>query len=190
MRCCVVQAVLNYCVCPVKPAADRSPSYADETGHAPFSLRARGLTLASHYSRRLIKFFGRPTLYVLPTALIVKRTWNPLVLCMRGIPWKDEVQWNWTWRYQCTLRGNDHYYNWYLASCKLTRLSLGKRVTTFAVIFLSNSAQLYYNSECPQTLSPVVQKGSSQRHSYYHHRNCDILLYRNEVNNRCVTMSQ
>ena len=57
VRCCVVQAVLNYCVCPVKPAVDRSPGCADETGHARFSLCARDISLASQstrYSRRLI----------------------------------------------------------------------------------------------------------------------------------------
>ena len=73
LRCCVVQAVLNYCVCPVKPAADRSPGYADETSHTPFSLRARGLALASQSTRYSVHFrrliFGRPTLHVLPTAL-------------------------------------------------------------------------------------------------------------------------
>ena len=53
-RCCVVQAVLNYCVCPVKPAADRSPGYADETGHTPFSLRTSGHTLASQSTRYFI----------------------------------------------------------------------------------------------------------------------------------------
>ena len=56
VRCCIVQAVLNYCVCPVKPAAGRSPGYADVTGHTPFSLRARGLTLASQSTRYSVHF--------------------------------------------------------------------------------------------------------------------------------------
>ena len=40
----------------VKHAADRSPGYADETGHTPFSLRARGLTLASQSTRYSVHF--------------------------------------------------------------------------------------------------------------------------------------
>ena len=43
--------MLNYCVCPAKPAVDRSPS------HTPFFLRARGsLTLASQSTRYSVHF--------------------------------------------------------------------------------------------------------------------------------------
>ena len=43
--------MLNYCVCPAKPAVDRSP------GHTPFFLRARGgLTLASQSTRYSVHF--------------------------------------------------------------------------------------------------------------------------------------